>query len=247
MNARYSPSVVKTGWLSTNRPSVTSTTDRSSTRASLIRASGCGPGCAQASQAESGDQETSSISPSSLRASSVVSPDSTSMRSSRPSAAVAASLVPSGDDARSSTLPRSPAAMVRTDPACSASITAPWMASAPSASVTQATEPVRPSTRGSRARAAGSTSSARAGPSSWVSQCTVPRTVTTLAWPVRSQSRSPRWSSAVISLRARAVGGVVSWMSSLRGLVSGSRLSSVQMSPATWYTTRVPSVAGLRA
>ncbi len=234
MNARYSPSVVKTGWLSKNRPSVTSAIEPSATRASLIRASGCGPGCAQASQAESGDQETSSISPSSLRASSVVSPDSTSMTSSRPSAAVAASLVPSGDDARSRMLPRSPAAMVLVVPGCSASISAPSMASAPLASVTQATEPVLPSTRGSRARAAGSTSSARAGPSSWVSQCTVPRTVTTLACPVRSQSRSPRWSSAVISLGARAVGGVASWMSSLRGWASASRLSSSQMSPARW-------------
>ena len=45
-----------------------------------------------------------------------------------------------------------------------------------------------------------------------------PRTSTTLAWPVWSQSSSPRWSAAVItSRRARAAGGAVSWMSSLRG------------------------------
>ena len=41
----------------------------------------------------------------------------------------------------------------------------------------------------------------------WVSQCTVPRTSTTLACPVWSQSRPPRWSSAEISRGARPAAG----------------------------------------
>jgi len=129
--------------------------------------------------------------------------------------------------------------MVRTVAADSGSISAIWMASpllvplAP-ASVIQATLPVVPRMRGNRARAAGFTDRARAGPSACVSQCTVPRTSTTLAWPVSSQSISPRWSSAVITRWARAAGGAVSWISSRYGSAAASRLSSRQMSPATW-------------
>ena len=83
------------------------------------------------------------------------------------------------------------------------------------------------------ARPSDSADSARAGPSVCVSQCTVPRTSTTLALPVSSQSKSPRWSLAVISLAARAPGGELRSMSSLRG-AAASRLSRIQMSPATW-------------
>nr|BFF01204.1 hypothetical protein GCM10020241_28790 [Streptoalloteichus tenebrarius] len=64
-------------------------------------------------------------------------------------------------------------------------------ASSPWASVTQATRPLSPSTTGRRARTPGSTDTAIAGPSRWVSQCTVPRTSTTLARPVRSGWNSP--------------------------------------------------------
>ena len=58
------------------------------------------------------------------------------------------------------------------------------IASSPSASVTQATRPVPPSTSGSRARTPGVTDRARAGPSLWVSQWIVPRTSTALPRPV---------------------------------------------------------------
>ncbi len=189
-NARYSPSAVKTGSVSANRPSVTSITSRSASRATRIRRSGCGPGCDQASQAESGEKHNPSIAPSSPAASSLTCPEATSTASSRPSCAAAATVAPSGEAARLSTEPRRPSAS-RTSGG-SPSAAAISSASAPPASVTQTTWPVSPSTRGSRARACGLTYSARAGPSLWVSQCTVPRTSTTLAWPVLSQSRLPR-------------------------------------------------------
>ena len=136
------------------------------------------------------------MSPSSFAVSSVTSPDSTSTSASRPSCEAAASLAPSGDATSRVTLPRPTDVRVRTVAADSASISATWMASRPlvllaPASVTQATLPVVPRMTGSRARAAGFTERARAGPSACVSQCTVPRTSTTLAWPVLSQSISP--------------------------------------------------------
>jgi len=112
------------------------------------------------------------------------------MTSSLPSWAATATVAPSGAAVRSSTLPTWPSATVRG---------ASWpatdlisSASGPATSVTQMACPVSPSTRGSRARAAGSTYSARAGPSLWASQCTVPRTSTTLALPVLSQFSVPR-------------------------------------------------------
>ncbi len=186
---------MNTGSLSANRPSVTSMTSWSLIRASRMRASGRGPGWAQASQAESGDQASPLITPSSDAASSVTCPDATSTTSSLPSCAAAATVAPSGEAVRSSTLPSWPVAS-RTVSMPGSPVTEPISsASAPSlevASVTQTACPVSPSTRGSRARAAGSTCSARAGPSLCVSQCTVPRTSTTLACPVRSQSRLPR-------------------------------------------------------
>ncbi len=201
-NARYRPSPVKTGSLSANRPSVTSTVNRSATRASRIRLSGRGPGCAQASHAESGDQASSSMSPSSLAASSVTAPVSTLTSSSLPSCDPTATVCPSGDGAMLLTLPSRPAARVAVAAARalgSASIVVTASASAPSApsapSVTQTTLPVLPvlpSRRGRLARPLDCADSARAGPSVCVSQCTVPRTSTTLALPVSSQSRSPR-------------------------------------------------------
>ncbi len=179
MNARYRPSGVNTGSLSANRPSVTSTISVSAMRAIRMRRSGCGPGWAQASQAESGDQDSPWTTPSSDAASSVTCPEATSTASSLPSCAAAATVAPSGEAVRVITLPTRPSAMVRES---ASPVTEPISsASGPAASVTQTACPVSPSTCGSRARAAGSTCSARAGPSLWVSQCTVPRTSTTLA------------------------------------------------------------------
>ena len=93
--------------------------------------------------------------------------------------------LPSGAAAMSATQPMAPAASRRGGAAAGRPVGEPAIsiASAPSASVTQATWPVLPSTRGSRARTPGTTDSARAGPSRCVSQCTVPRTSTALAWP----------------------------------------------------------------
>ena len=113
-------------------------------------------------------------------------------------------------------------------------------------SATHTTFPVSPSTRGSRARAFGSTYSARAGPSLCVSQCTVPRTSTALACPVRSQSRLPRWSAAVTRRGARPAAGAPRVMGSFRG-PGASGPSSIQISPAMWYTIRCPSVLGFLA
>ena len=159
-------------------------------RAMRIRRSGGVPGWDQASQAESGDQDSPVIGPSSDAASSVTWRDEIFTRYILPSWVAAATVVPSGDGDRRTTLPMIPSAR-RTVPV-SPVTEAISSASGPAASVTHATFPVSPSTRGSRARAPGSTCSARAGPSLCVSQCTVPRTSTTLACPVRSQSRSPR-------------------------------------------------------
>ena len=110
-------------------------------------------GWAQASQAESGDQDSPLIAPSSDAASSVTCPDATSTTSSLPSRAAAATVAPSGEAARLMTSPSWPAARV----AGSGSPLVPAIsrASAPVASVTQTACPVSPSTRGSRARAAG--------------------------------------------------------------------------------------------
>ena len=174
------------------------------------------------------------MSPSSFAASSVTAPDSTSTRWRRPSWEAAASFVPSGAGPSGRLVPRSGAVIVVAATADSGSTSATWMASPPPASVTQATLPVVPRMRGSRARAAGLTDRARAGPSACVSQCSVPRTSTTLAAPVSSGSRSPRWSAAVITRGTRAAGGALSWTSSLRGCASAARLSSRQISPATW-------------
>jgi len=172
---------VNTGSVSANRPSVTSMMCWSATRASRMRRSGCGPGWAQASQAESGDQDSPPTTPSSDAASSVTCPDATSMSSSLPSCAAAATVAPSGEAVRSITWPSWPSAS-RTVSTSGSPVTEPISsASAPAASVTQTACPVSPRTRGSRARAAGLTCRARAGPSLCVSQCTVPRTSTTLA------------------------------------------------------------------
>ena len=146
-----------------------------------MRRSGCGPGWDQASQAESGDQASPSMAPSSDEASSVTCPDATSTASSLPSWAAAATVAPSGEAARLSTLPRRPPASRTVSVSGSSMTESISSASFPAASVTQTTWPVSPSTRGSLARAPGSTYSARAGPSLCVSQCTVPRTSTTLA------------------------------------------------------------------
>ena len=104
---------------------------------------------------------------------------------------------------------------------------------APDASVTHTAWPVSPSTCGSRPRAPESTSRARAGPSRCVSQCTVPRTSTTLAWPVWSQHRLPRWSFAETSLGIRPAAADPSVSSSRRG-AGASGPSRIQISPATW-------------
>ena len=69
-------------------------------------------------------------------------------------------------------------------------------ASSPSASVTQTAPPSRPGrTRGSRVRTPAVSASARTGPSRWVSHCTVPRTLTTLARPVASTETASASSS----------------------------------------------------
>ena len=172
---------MNTGSVSVNRASVASITTPSAILAIRMRRSGGVPGWDQASQAESGDQDSPSTAPLSDAASSVTWPDATSTASSRPSCAAAATVAPSGEADRLSTVPRRPAAS-RTVSVSGSSITEPISsASSPAASVTQTTWPVSPSTCGSLARAAGSTCSARAGPSLCVSQCTVPRTSTTLA------------------------------------------------------------------
>ena len=101
---------MKTGLESANLPSVTSTICWSATRAIRIRASDRISGWAQASQAESGDQDSPSIAPSSDAASSVTCPDATSTSSSLPSCAAAATVVPSGEAARLVTWPRRPLA-----------------------------------------------------------------------------------------------------------------------------------------
>ena len=69
-------------------------------------------GWAQASQAESGDQDSPLIAPSSDAASSVTCPDATSTTSSLPSRAAAATVAPSGEAARLMTSPSWPAARV---------------------------------------------------------------------------------------------------------------------------------------
>jgi hypothetical protein len=91
---------VKTGLLSANRPSVTSMIERSATRARRIRVSGRTAGWVQASQAESGDQDSPWIAPLSDAASSLTWPDATSMTRSLPSCAAAATVAPSGEAAR---------------------------------------------------------------------------------------------------------------------------------------------------
>ena len=62
---------MNTGSVSANRPSVTSTISWSVGRAMRRRRNGGGPGWDQASQAESGDQDSPSMAPSSDAASSV--------------------------------------------------------------------------------------------------------------------------------------------------------------------------------
>ena len=186
-NARYFPSAVKTGSESTKRPSVTSRISSSASRASRIRLSGCGPGCDQASQAESGEYDSPDTAPSGDCASCRTAPEPMSTTSSRPSRAATATVEPSGAAASSLTSPSSPAASRRGPPAADTSgppAGATSRLSAPPASLTHTTRPSRPSTRGIRARTPGSTARARAGPSRWVSQCTVPRTSIALARPV---------------------------------------------------------------
>ena len=80
-----------------------------------------------------------------------------------------------------------------------------------------------PSGRASRARTPGTASSVRAGPSRWVSRCTVPRTCTMLERPVRSGA-AERSSVAVSDPErgSRAVRGPPSRTSSRRGSASGS-------------------------
>jgi hypothetical protein len=104
------------------------------------------------------------------------------MANSLPSCAAVATVAPSGEAARSTTLPSMPSASSSTGPG-SPPVARICSASTPGPSVTHTARP-EPSTRGSLARESGSTCSARAGPSLCVSQCTVPRTSTTLACPV---------------------------------------------------------------
>ena len=96
---------MKTGLASANRPSVTSRISWSAIRAILIRARFLTAGWAQASQAESGDQDSPLIAPSSDAASSVTCPDATSTTSSLPSCTAVATVAPSGDAARLITSP----------------------------------------------------------------------------------------------------------------------------------------------
>ena len=91
---------MNTGSLSAKRPSVTSMIAPSAILAIRMRRSGCGPGWDQASQAESGDQDSPSTGPSSDTASSVTCPDAMSTRRSGPSWAAAATHPPSGEAAR---------------------------------------------------------------------------------------------------------------------------------------------------
>ena len=223
------------GSVSTNRPSVRSVTCRSSSRASRSRRRSPPPGWDQASQAESGAKARSLTGPLSDLASSVTWLEATSTSSSLPSRAAAATTVPFGAAARSATQPISPPASLRGDsPGAVPSAGAISSASAPSSSMTQMTWSVSPSTRGSRATGPPITDSARAGPSRWVSQCTVPRTCTALACPVASQHRPSRWSAADIRRAARPEAGEPRMTSSLAGWLSAPRSAIVQMSPAFW-------------
>ena len=176
---------MKTGSVSTNRPSVTSTTTWLARFVIRSWRSDAGPGCDHASQAESGDQASPDTAPLSDETIWVTAPEATFTTCSRPSRAATATALPSGAAASSSTQPMAPAATRRGAAAAGVpSADAISSASAPSASVTQTTWPVVPSTCGKVARTPGTTDSARAGPSRWVIQCTVPRTSTALARPV---------------------------------------------------------------
>lgn len=110
----------------------------------------------------------------------------------RPSEETTARVCPSGAAVSSSTRPSRPAAIRRGGvsgpdrPGTAASS----IASAPSASVIQASCPPWPSSTGSLVRTPGVSASTRAGPSRWASQYRLPRTVIALARPVVSQARS---------------------------------------------------------
>lgn len=216
------------------------------TRASLMRLSGRGPGCDHASQAESCENASPVTGPSSEAVSSRTCPVAISTRCRRPSRDAAATVFPSGAAASSATTPSSPAAIRRGPwPSAGPATGATSSASVPPASVTQTACPFVPRTRGSLARASLVTLSARAGPSRWVSQCTVPCTSMTLALPDSSQDTSPRCSAADTNRGATLEDEPVRTTSTRRG--SASRLSSSQISPQRWYTTRWPSVLAWRA
>jgi len=104
---------VKTGLESANRPSVTSIVSRSATWAILIRARFLMTGWAQASQAESGDQDSPLIAPSSDAASSVTCPGR-HVDDQQPAVPRGgpATVAPSGEAARLMTSPSWPAARV---------------------------------------------------------------------------------------------------------------------------------------
>ena len=237
--------------MSTKRCWVTSLTVRVARFPSTIWRREYGPirctGRDQASQAESGLNASPLTSPSVLRSSSCTAPSASETSSTRPSWTPSAACLPSGETTSELTRPSWPAASRRRSGSWTAG--AYSRASSPSASDTQST-PWAPSspgtTRTSRARTPGVSSSTRAGPSRWVSQCTLPRTTTALARPVRSGAADSSQCAAGTGRGRRPLRGPASRTSRRRG-AAVSRSSSSQRSPARWKTTRVPSVAALRA
>ncbi len=242
---------MKAGEVSTKRCGVASLTVPPVRSASMICRSDQGPrvGCDQASQPESGEKTRPLTSPSTLRASSRTAPSARVTSSTRPSCEAAAARLPSGETASDSTRPSRPAASRwRSGPSTSGACT---RASSPSASVTQSApcavlSPAGGTTRTSRERVPGVSSSTRAGPSRWVSQCTVPRTTTAAARPVRSGATLSSSPAAATGCGRRPVRGPAGRTSRRRG-TAPVRSSRIHRSPALCQTTRTPSVLALRA
>ena len=223
-------------------------------------ASGSGPGADHASQRESGENARSWASPFSTRDTSCSCPVAASSVNTRLSSDAIASTAPSGDATNASTVPSSPSANRVPEagspspagPPTAGTVPAPTGAicteSSPPASVTQATRPVAPSTTGIRARAPGVAASTRTGPSRCGSHCTVPRSSTTLARPVRSGAVVPRFPSAAMRCGARPVRWPPSRTASGSGAApaAGSRSASDHSDPAEVHTTRVPSLEACR-
>ncbi len=248
--ARYLPSWVKTGSVSTNLSSVTSTMEEagsssaSPTAAARLTArmcrNGSGPGWDQASHLESGEKARSPGSLDSARVTTRMRPLTRSTARSLLSWLVTAAVRPSGETSSASTRPSWPAPILRGSAPGSTPVTGTISsASSPSASVTKTTEAgafsaaCRSDTnRGILARTPGVADSARTGPSRWLTQCTVPLARTALARPVWSGTAAARWSLAVAVVGRRFAPAPVRATSIRRGVPS--RSSSNHTSPACW-------------